>query len=204
MAADLGIDENRYTRYERAEVEPDLTLIAQMCTLLEVDAGELLGMTKLGATAGPVGGLADSAQSPFVAQAGAGPDALARREALWAFALMVADIEERLIAQQRDRTADEPAAIKRAAAHFEALTQDPFGATATLVRQLDFQRLTPQEREQVAKAARSLSVAPSGPSYENAGEPSGEPLEDVAPKPKTATRLSKVAPFQDDLSDCTV
>ena len=35
FATALGIEENRYTRYERAEVEPCLTLIVEMCKLLE-------------------------------------------------------------------------------------------------------------------------------------------------------------------------
>lgn len=52
----LGIDENRYTRYERAEVEPDLALLARMCTLLGVTPNELLGF--------PVTGTDDAAGEP--------------------------------------------------------------------------------------------------------------------------------------------
>lgn len=43
LAKALGIDENRYTRYERAEVEPDLALIRRICTVLGVTPSELLG-----------------------------------------------------------------------------------------------------------------------------------------------------------------
>ena len=39
----LGIDENRYTRYERAEAEPDLTLIYKICETLRVTPDELFG-----------------------------------------------------------------------------------------------------------------------------------------------------------------
>ena len=39
----LGIDENRYTRYERAEVEPDLTLLMKICEALDVTPNDLLG-----------------------------------------------------------------------------------------------------------------------------------------------------------------
>jgi transcriptional regulator with XRE-family HTH domain len=39
----LGIEENRYTRYERAEVEPSLTLIHKMCVTLQVSPNDLLG-----------------------------------------------------------------------------------------------------------------------------------------------------------------
>ena len=43
FAKSLGIEENRYTRYERAEVEPSLTLIHKMCETLRVSPDELLG-----------------------------------------------------------------------------------------------------------------------------------------------------------------
>lgn len=43
LARALGIDENRYTRYERAEVEPDLALIRRMCQVLGITPTELLG-----------------------------------------------------------------------------------------------------------------------------------------------------------------
>src|SRR5262245_43780911 len=51
FAKSLGIEENRYTRYERAEVEPSLTLIHKMCETLRVSPNELLGFADY---AGPV------------------------------------------------------------------------------------------------------------------------------------------------------
>jgi transcriptional regulator with XRE-family HTH domain len=42
----LGIAENRYTRYERAEVEPSLTLIHKICSTLRVSSNDLLGLTE--------------------------------------------------------------------------------------------------------------------------------------------------------------
>lgn len=47
FAESLGIEENRYTRYERAEVEPNLTLIHKMCEMLGVTPNELLGFAGL-------------------------------------------------------------------------------------------------------------------------------------------------------------
>jgi transcriptional regulator with XRE-family HTH domain len=47
FAKSLGIEENRYTRYERAEVEPSLTLIHKMCETLRVSPNELLGFPDL-------------------------------------------------------------------------------------------------------------------------------------------------------------
>ena len=46
FATSLGIEENRYTRYERAEVEPSLTLIHKMCETLRVSPNELLGFAE--------------------------------------------------------------------------------------------------------------------------------------------------------------
>src|SRR6476660_7643221 len=46
FARSLGIEENRYTRYERAEVEPSLTLINKMCETLRVSPNELLGFSE--------------------------------------------------------------------------------------------------------------------------------------------------------------
>ncbi len=42
FARALGIDENRYTRYERAEVEPDLQLLLRICELLKATPNDLL------------------------------------------------------------------------------------------------------------------------------------------------------------------
>jgi len=42
FATALDIDENRYTRYERAEVEPDLQLLMRMCGLLGATPNDLL------------------------------------------------------------------------------------------------------------------------------------------------------------------
>lgn len=41
MADRLGIDENRYTRYERAETEPDISLIIRICETLKVSPNAL-------------------------------------------------------------------------------------------------------------------------------------------------------------------
>jgi len=43
FAQTLGIQENRYTRYERAEVERNLTLIHKICVTLQVAPNDLLG-----------------------------------------------------------------------------------------------------------------------------------------------------------------
>jgi transcriptional regulator with XRE-family HTH domain len=56
----LGIDENRYTRYERAEVEPDLSLLLKICGLLRASPNDLLIPT------GPTG--LEAPHSPYIAE----------------------------------------------------------------------------------------------------------------------------------------
>ena len=51
FAAALGLEENRYTRYERAEVEPSLSIIRRMCVTLGVTPNDLLAPSE-GASAG--------------------------------------------------------------------------------------------------------------------------------------------------------
>lgn len=50
LASALGIDENRYTRYERAEVEPDLGLLMKICETLALTPNDLLIDTPIGPT----------------------------------------------------------------------------------------------------------------------------------------------------------
>lgn len=42
LARTLDINENRYTRYERAEVEPDLATLVRICEILKVTPNNLL------------------------------------------------------------------------------------------------------------------------------------------------------------------
>jgi len=44
FALALNLEETRYMRYERGEVEPSLSNIRKMCRLLGVDANRLLGI----------------------------------------------------------------------------------------------------------------------------------------------------------------
>lgn len=45
FAIQLDIHENRYTRYERAEVEPDLELLVKFCSILQITPNDLLSET---------------------------------------------------------------------------------------------------------------------------------------------------------------
>src|SRR6188474_203035 len=83
FARSLGIEENRYTRYERAEVEPNLTLIHKMCETLRVSPNELLGFAEPGQVRSfePPPGLAESTAGEIAHVSrrdglGQGPDAI--------------------------------------------------------------------------------------------------------------------------------
>jgi transcriptional regulator with XRE-family HTH domain len=41
FAQALGVEENRYTRWERAETEPDFTHIMRICQVLKITTDEL-------------------------------------------------------------------------------------------------------------------------------------------------------------------
>lgn len=82
FAKALEIDENRYTRYERAEVEPDLGLIARICALLRVTPNDLLGCTSQFTQ---LTGFAESGVSAPTAPGGDGVNA-PRRALAWQLA----------------------------------------------------------------------------------------------------------------------
>jgi transcriptional regulator with XRE-family HTH domain len=94
LARALGIDENRYTRYERAEVEPDLALIRRICEVLAVSPNDLLGPSDAdaadgsGARRGSADGLARRDGSAILGDVSAQTD---DREVLaWALSGLVA------------------------------------------------------------------------------------------------------------------
>src|SRR5262245_40201901 len=55
FARALGIDENRYGRYERAEAEPHLVMLSRMCQVLRVSPNDLLGFVDLVSVRQPSG-----------------------------------------------------------------------------------------------------------------------------------------------------
>ena len=101
----LGIDENRYTRYERAEVEPDLQLMMKICDLLDATPNDLLCDTNSarpieaempsGFTDQEVGRYSASEKSPAHGSLQQSNDSLshARQAATWQLADIVAKLE---------------------------------------------------------------------------------------------------------------
>lgn len=136
FAKSLGIEENRYTRYERAEVEPSLTLIHKMCETLRVSPNELLGFGELapqpfagapGLAEGPAAGIAGMDGH---GEGGKGPDpasSLAWGLATEAVALRYEQTGKSKAAGDPIRTLQETSAL------FRRLQADPFRTVAEIV-----------------------------------------------------------------------
>mgnify|MGYP000976138763 CR=1 FL=1 len=136
LAQTLGIDENRYTRYERAEVEPSLDLIRKICDALRLTPNDLLGtgaarsLDLLGAA-----GFGER-QQPWIGGATPGPAERSAerpgqtRDALcWLIARELSALEAELT--------DAPQGsgeLQRAGTLFRRISNSPFDATAEILQ----------------------------------------------------------------------
>lgn len=133
FAKSLGIEENRYTRYERAEVEPSLTLIYEICQKLAVTPNELLGFAD-GAAQPPT----PAAAEPLVAGSAAGSEAGANSRGADLRALAWQLASEAAHCQAEARGGAKPSAdplrlVRDTGRIYSRLEQDPFGTVADLV-----------------------------------------------------------------------
>ncbi len=143
FARSLGIEENRYTRYERAEVEPSLTLIHRMCEKLQVTPNELLGFADLRDEMpfGQAPGLADASaeeaapnsKGRSASRAGHAKGAVNRGSVAWRLASEVAAIRAER-APSRSKAPEDPLGLFReTAALFQRLQSAPFDTVAEIV-----------------------------------------------------------------------
>jgi transcriptional regulator with XRE-family HTH domain len=128
FAKSLGIEENRYTRYERAEVEPSLTLIHKMCDTLRVSPNELLGFAENEGQA--ASGFVETAPNADEA----GHDASTRHLGLlaWRLASEAVSVRNKHRATGRSASADPLAAKRETGKLFQKLQADPFGTVAEI------------------------------------------------------------------------
>ena len=152
FAKTLGIEENRYTRYERAEVEPSLTLIHKMCEVLEVTPNQLLGFPRRPPQPPP--GFEED-----------GPEGLGSLE----------NLSDRQVEQQAWRLASAAAAARSAHAGakdplglmgetsklFQQLLKDPFNTVAGIVAEEAVQGLEPERKAEIARLVRAFTDAAS-------------------------------------------
>lgn len=164
FAKSLGIEENRYTRYERAEVEPSLTLIHKMCEILRVSPNALLGFAESGG-----GDALPAFAEDTVGESGSPVDAGQRHKDLLAWRLASEVVAVRHRHRARAKGSSDPLSMKRDTAKlFHRLKGDPFGTVAEVVaedslkdlgseRQTEFAELVDAYTESVAKTAPGKS-----------------------------------------------
>ena len=159
LAKALGIEENRYTRYERAEVEPSLTLIHKMCEILRVSPNELLGFAE---SEGPaLRGFDENAPRGDSGRGLSPPERLEAqpvRNLAWRLAGMVA--EARHQRSSGANGADDPLALPRETAKlFQALERDPFGTVASIAGDEALQVLDSDTKAELADLIKAYTDA---------------------------------------------
>jgi transcriptional regulator with XRE-family HTH domain len=157
FAKALGIEENRYTRYERAEVEPNLTLIYEICQKLSVTPNELLGFAEPAgedATAVRVRPAAESAAAPAAesaaAEAAAGARSSGQLSALaWQLASEAAHGKAAL-GDTAAAAADPLRLVRETGQIYSRLEGDPFGTVADIVNDPALKDLGPERKIKLA------------------------------------------------------
>jgi transcriptional regulator with XRE-family HTH domain len=159
FARSLGIEENRYTRYERAEVEPSLTLIHKMCETLLVSPNELLGFAEPGQerTFEPAPGLAEAAAGE-IAQTprrdGGGPDAVS--SLAWRLAAEAVAIRHEQTGKSK-AASDALETMRETGALFRNLQARPFETAAELAADPALERADSKRRAALAGLIRSYT-----------------------------------------------
>jgi transcriptional regulator with XRE-family HTH domain len=162
FARALGIDENRYTRYERAEVEPDLQLLLRMCELLRATPNDLLCDT-IGST--PIDsrmpyGFSDAPAANFEpsTQPRTAPADDERKAIAWQLAETVALIK----AHRHGATSNELSAIEKLrliGPLFARVNADPFSFLASLPNELDGIAVETEAEARIGQLSEKLLAA---------------------------------------------
>jgi len=146
FAKSLGIEENRYTRYERAEVEPSLTLIHKICEVLRVSPNELLGFAEYGGTPAP--GFAEEPPGEFPPR----ENPSERHVELLAWRLASEVIAIRNTHRANSRAAGDPlAAARETGKLFQQLQSDPFNTVAGVVADEALKDLDAERKAELAR-----------------------------------------------------
>ena len=163
FARSLGIEENRYTRYERAEVEPSLTLIHKMCETLRVSPNELLGFADLRFQhPSGVPGLADASVEEIsrghggeAAEAsGKGADPVS--SLAWNLAAEAVAIRHEHGA--RSKTAADPLALLReTGALFRSLQSEPFDTVTAILNDAALKDVDAKHKARLAELMQAFT-----------------------------------------------
>jgi transcriptional regulator with XRE-family HTH domain len=168
FARSLGIEENRYTRYERAEVEPSLTLIHKMCETLRVSPNELLGFADLRHQhPSNVPGFADTSLEEFATAHGgeAGGKGVDPVSSLaWNLAGEAVAIRHEHGA--RSKAAADPLAVLRdTGALFSSLQSEPFKTVAEILNDTALKNVDAKHKAKLAELiqAYTSSISDAAP-----------------------------------------
>jgi transcriptional regulator with XRE-family HTH domain len=160
FARSLGIEENRYTRYERAEVEPSLTLIHKMCETLRVSPNELLGFAELRSLrsfeAAP--GLAESPLEDIAdggfGEGSNGPDPLG--SLAWALASEAVALRQGHGA--RSKGAGDPLqTLQETGALFRSLQAEPFAVATQILEDRTLKDVDPKHKAKLAELIKAFT-----------------------------------------------
>jgi transcriptional regulator with XRE-family HTH domain len=162
FAKSLGIEENRYTRYERAEVEPSLTLIHKMCDMLRVTPNELLGFAEVKPERGftMAVGLSESDDTAHPYQhanaehAGNAGDPLS--SVAWQLASAAVAIRHEHTGKPK-ASSDPLDTVRETSALFRSLQQSPFGAVAEIVDDPTLKSIDAGRKSTLAKLIQSFT-----------------------------------------------
>jgi transcriptional regulator with XRE-family HTH domain len=145
FAAEMDIDQNTYTRYERGEVEPNLSVIERMWSALGLTGNELFG-----SMAGPISGAAESRARGVTALCDPGlVDGFAGSTASTAAAWRLAEAW----AETRAGNASAGDPLQRlveVSRVYQDLADDPYGAVGRLLARPEIARFKPAQREVMA------------------------------------------------------
>jgi transcriptional regulator with XRE-family HTH domain len=157
FARELGISENRYTRYERGEAEPDFDLMRTICAKLGTTPNELFGWRPAGTSVAPVAAASSAFAGPGFAEPPLAPlsDDKSPSDAATSSSTLVELAAWRLASAFGDAgvgleplpPGDAPLGSLRLTAElFLQLRQAPLATVARLLRGLDVARLTPERQ----------------------------------------------------------
>jgi transcriptional regulator with XRE-family HTH domain len=164
FAKSLGIEENRYTRYERAEVEPSLTLIHKMCATLHVTPNELLGFSEFNDEGAfqSAPGMSESSGGSIKSRTG-GDGASNLGSLAWRLAHEAIAI--RGDHAGKSKSSDDPLATFRdTAALFQKLQSEPFGTVAEILGDASMKSAAPARKAAIAELIRAYTDSASGKS----------------------------------------
>jgi len=168
LAIALGIDENRYTRYERAEVEPDLSMLMRICDTLEISPNELFGASGNSQPA-PMGGFGESSKNgEFVGGAENAPgrpggkvakqnaEADKRQALAWQLARELALVES---GSEPSRRGNAIQTVQRTSRLFKEIEADPFEFVTKRVETPPLTTLEPKAQARIVALMEGLIEA---------------------------------------------